>query len=228
MIKNGSIYKSKEGISFEVIQASKYWCTIRCQAKGVMSRAKANDILSGNARLYRNNGGYVACNSIGEYEVLIKTTAYKCWVNMLNRVGKGRYKNVSIHREWLNFNQFKLFYDKWYREGFVLDKDILSDGEKVYSESTCCFVPSVLNTAIRECSTLTNNGSKNTSFTMYFHTMEEVVSCKTNEERDALYKIYRVVKIRTLLSLYDTQIRPEAVEKLYKLYSIKNYGKNTD
>lgn len=229
MVTINNIYLSIEGMEFRVLQKGSHWCTIYNEERGIMSRATAFSIEKGMARLFKNNGGYIKCKSPSEYDQLIKTPAYSCWTNMLNRVGKGRYKHVQIHEDWLSFIAFKSFYDTWYRDGFVLDKDLLSNDCKVYSKDTCCFIPSVLNTAIRECNSNTKSLSGSMTFYMSFHLGNmEVVQCKNKSERDTLYNLYRVVKIRTLLSLYDTQIRPEAVEKLYKLYSIKNYGKNTD
>lgn len=227
MIDN--IYVSKEGLEFRILKKGAHWCTIYNDDREIMSRATILNITKGEARLLKNNGGYIKCKSPHEYGQLIKTSAYSCWTNMLNRVGKGKYERVEIHEDWLNFLTFKRFYDTWHRDGFVLDKDLLSKGTKIYSEDTCCFIPAVLNTAIRECNSNARNPADSLVFCMSFHLgRSETVQCKNKSERNTLYNLYRVVKVRTLLSLYDTQIRKEAIERIYQLYNIKDYGKNTD
>lgn len=39
-------------------------------------------------------------------------------------------------------------------EGFAIDKDLLSPSDnKIYSPQTCCFLPRIINNAIKECPT---------------------------------------------------------------------------
>jgi hypothetical protein len=230
MVSNNKKYVSLEGMTFKVIEITNLWCTIYCEHNNIMSRAKASDIECEKARLLRNHGGYVCTQSVEEYNSIIKTNAYACWNNMLYRVGRGAYKDVKIHEDWLCFQNFKTFYDTWYIEGFALDKDLLSEGQKMYGPDTCCFIPKALNSALWEVGThKTKSEPQTLSFTMSFHIGGEVtVPCKNKEERDKLYKLYRIVKVRTLLSLFDTQIMDRAVEKIHKLYNYKDYVKNID
>jgi len=74
----------------------------------------------------------------------VDTPAYVAWRNMLGRcydVGwVGVYKGCSVHKEWLNFQTFAMwFYQNWVH-GYHLDKDIKVLGNKVYSKDTCLFV----------------------------------------------------------------------------------------
>ena len=92
-----------------------------------------------------------------------KHPSYKFWVRMFRRVYDQNYqqkcptyKDVTICKEWLNFQNFagwcetQEFFnvkdesDKPYQ----LDKDILVKGNKIYSPETCCFVPQKLNTIL--------------------------------------------------------------------------------
>lgn len=78
----------------------------------------------------------------------------RLWESMITRVLSGRdkaYSNVEIQEDWAllsNFlrdiSEFK-GYDKVLSDKWVLDKDILSLGNKIYSKDTCCFVPRELN-----------------------------------------------------------------------------------
>lgn len=57
------------------------------------------------------------------------------------------YENVSMCEEWSDFYNFKEWFEKqeYYFSGYQIDKDILVKGNKIYSPSTCCFVPMFIN-----------------------------------------------------------------------------------
>ena len=83
--------------------------------------------------------------------------SYAHWRAMLSRCyyyGIPTYAGVTVCDEWLTFSNFKKWFDENYREGYVLDKDILIQGNRIYSPETCCFVPRLIN------SFLTNRGKK--------------------------------------------------------------------
>lgn len=78
--------------------------------------------------------------------------SYTTWRNMMARCYSATYQKrwstyigCSVCDEWLLFSNFKKFYDLNYRENFHLDKDLLVDGNKIYSPSTCIFVPLYIN-----------------------------------------------------------------------------------
>lgn len=60
------------------------------------------------------------------------------------------YRGCTVCEEWLRFSNFKnWFYEESnYSEGYHLDKDILVQGNRLYSPETCCFVPQKLNKAV--------------------------------------------------------------------------------
>lgn len=76
------------------------------------------------------------------------------WYAMLNRCYvkthrfSDTYKDCSVCDEWLTFSNFKRWFDENHIEGYHLDKDILVKGNKVYSPTTCCFVPPYINTLL--------------------------------------------------------------------------------
>lgn len=79
------------------------------------------------------------------------TAQYRTWASMLSRCycdnGQGyrTYKGCSVCPEWLVFSNFKAWMDKQDWQGKQLDKDILVQGNKVYSPDTCVFVPRAIN-----------------------------------------------------------------------------------
>lgn len=93
--------------------------------------------------------------------------SYRRWHYMMNRCYskaihelQPEYEGCSVCEEWLNYSNFKLWYDKniepWevLGEDFELDKDILIKGNAVYSPETVSFVPKIINS-------LFTNGKKN-------------------------------------------------------------------
>lgn len=91
----------------------------------------------------------------GSENVDCKSESYLKWHDMLNRCYNAKfherqpqYKECTVCEEWLNYSNFKVWYEQNKIAGMALDldKDILFKGNKVYSPETCCFVPHALNT----------------------------------------------------------------------------------
>lgn len=85
-----------------------------------------------------------------------KTIEYIVWRNMIQRcydpytINKHlTYKDCFVCEEWHNFQNFAKWYEENYyecnNERMELDKDILIKGNKVYSPTTCIFVPDRIN-----------------------------------------------------------------------------------
>ena len=77
---------------------------------------------------------------------------YRAWRNMLMRCYSAKYqerwptyKGCSVSDEWLTFSVFKCWMECQDFEGKHLDKDLLFEGNKVYSWETCVFVTSMVN-----------------------------------------------------------------------------------
>ena len=77
---------------------------------------------------------------------------YQTWVDMLARCYSAKfqehyptYKGCTVSDEWLTFSNFKnwMMAQDW--EGLQLDKDLLFEGNKVYSAERCVFVTGVVN-----------------------------------------------------------------------------------
>ena len=80
--------------------------------------------------------------------------SYIKWHDMINRCYNAKfherqpqYKGCTVCEEWLNYSNFKVWYDQHKIHGMALDldKDILFKGNKVYSPETCVFVPHTIN-----------------------------------------------------------------------------------
>ena len=78
---------------------------------------------------------------------------YVKWKSMLERCYSEKYqmkmptyKGCYVCDEWLIFSNFKAWMSKQDWHGKQLDKDILVQGNKIYSPSTCIFVTQNINT----------------------------------------------------------------------------------
>lgn len=77
---------------------------------------------------------------------------YQTWANMLERCysvkyqeRRPTYKGCTASEDWLTFSNFKGWMEKQDWEGLQLDKDLLFEGNKIYSDDTCVFVPTMVN-----------------------------------------------------------------------------------
>ena len=82
--------------------------------------------------------------------------SYSVWHSMLRRcyssvyhANKPTYVGTIVSDEWLLFSNF----NKWFVlnnvEGWQLDKDLLFNNSKIYSEETCIFLPNEINCALQ-------------------------------------------------------------------------------
>lgn len=104
----------------------------------------------------------VGYNGDGEYKAFIGGNGvphYEVWKGMLRRCYSDRFKeknksyeSCSVHPDWHNFQNFADWYlnHEFYGLGYELDKDILVQGNRVYSSTTCCLVPRQLNLLIQK------------------------------------------------------------------------------
>ena len=145
--------------------------------------------------------------------------SYKYWVRMIKRCYDERelakrpsYKDCSVCDEWLLFSNFKKWFDdpaNGYKKGYQLDKDILCEGNRVYSPETCCFVPCVLNNQFR-AKVWADNGL---SAGVYYR-----------EETKKYYSAFMFDNKQTFLGTFDTENEASQAYILAKEKSIHDYA----
>ena len=89
----------------------------------------------------------IEVNGKRSYKLVWTCPYYRVWDSMLQRCCCSKfqerwptYKGCSVSEEWLRFSNFRSWMEKQDWEGMQLDKDLLSEGNKVYSKETCTFV----------------------------------------------------------------------------------------
>jgi len=83
---------------------------------------------------------------------------YLKWTNMLMRCYSSEYQALyptytycTVVGEWLLFSNFRAWMIEQDYDGMALDKDIKFKGNKIYSPSTCLFIPEALNNLLSDC-----------------------------------------------------------------------------
>lgn len=160
------------------------------------------------------------------------TREYQLWLSMLCRcyclktqarqptyVGcsvSDNFKNFSFFHEWLQtqvgFNQ----------RNYVLDKDILTKKNQVYSETTCVFVPNTLNSLFIGCAKARGThpigvnlcGKSFQSRLNFLGGRKFLGSFKTPEEAFQAYKTAKEAHIKDMAELYKADIDPRAYAAL--------------
>lgn len=99
--------------------------------------------------------GYVGGKQ--KYKLVWICPYYRVWKHMLERGYSEKfqekhptYKGCSVSEEWLTFSNFKAWMKTQHWEGLQLDKDLLIEGNKVYSADTCVFVTPMVNSFVND------------------------------------------------------------------------------
>lgn len=139
-----------------------------------------------------------------------------------------QYKECTVCEEWLNYSNFKVWYDQNKVSGmsFDLDKDILFKGNKVYSPETCCFVPHAINTLFLGTKAARGNfpigvycdkDSKKYRAEMSFMGRQIKLGCfDTAESAFNRYKKYKEDFIRDMAEQYKDKISHKVYEAMLK------------
>ena len=159
-----------------------------------------------------------------------KCPAYVCWENMLARCYDLKvqekhptYKGCTVCPEWHLFSNFRNWYFTNYVSEWELDKDLLIDGNKIYSPETCRFVPKDLNvflTNVSDAKGYTRRGSGRFQVFCSDPIQKKVRSYGTvSSEEDAseLYKVVKFQNLRHLLDLYPS-LDLDIKRSLYKKF----------
>lgn len=139
------------------------------------------------------------------------TKCYAVWDGMLQRCYGGNrhirnpsYLDCRVCDEWLLYSNFKNWFDSNYIEGYELDKDALGGEQKIYSPTTCTFIPKRLNSILSSkdrrgqmTGVMINPQSYAVSTTIDgehfyiggFHTAEEAHRAYIKLKKDRIFKV---------------------------------------
>lgn len=162
----GKVFKTKKYGDCVITQYVKHSdVTVEFLDTGYVVKVALNHIKSGfvKDKLAPSLYGVGITGDFNKEDMLSKQPEYILWCNMLMRCYSSHYhKNNPNYKDCAvsdNFKYYPYFKDWCNRQVgfnvkdnkgklFHLDKDILIKGNKVYSEDTCCFIPSIINQLI--------------------------------------------------------------------------------
>lgn len=162
-IKSGEVFNTKQGYSVTVLDYK--------HAKEILVRfndTNGAEILVEGVQLKRGNllnpfhptaygVGFIGVGIYGsKLGGKVFTPHYRLWIGIMERCysGHARWRNYtecSVDERWHNFQEFAEWctHQKGFDVGYAIDKDILIQGNKVYSPETCVFVPQEVNNVFR-------------------------------------------------------------------------------
>lgn len=164
---------------------------------------------------------------------------YTKWQRMLERSFCPKYKakfptyeSVSVCERWLKFSNFREDYltmigNLKQRRNFILDKDLLIKGNKIYSPNTCCLIPANINSFLTKANvrrgclpvgvTKRHNGNKFMVTLSYNGVNRNLGDYGTSEEAFLVYKKHK----EDLAKLLAVENRHLLLEKEYN--ALYNY-----
>lgn len=160
-----------------------------------------------------NDADYCTKPSVSGKRVICKY--YQTWYSMLQRCYSSKsqakrptYIGCTVCEEWLTFSNFKKWMETQDWEGKQLDKDILIQGNKVYSPETCIFVTDAINLLFIKSDAARGEYKLGVSFKK--ENGKYQAQCKMNgkvkhlgyylteDEAYIAYKVFKIVHIRSI------------------------------
>jgi len=154
----GKRHKTNEGYWVEVIDGGSKpnYCTIKFDDLDHETEEQYSNVERGRVtnpfHLSVYDKGYLGVGAAKKSENGKQTKVHQMWQSMIQRAYDPKfhernptYKDVEVCDEWLNFQVFAKWYSEQPFKHDALDKDILSNGAKVYSPENCVLVSHELN-----------------------------------------------------------------------------------
>lgn len=151
--------------------------------------------------------------------------AYQHWTSMIERCygPNTAYGHPIVCEEWRYFSKFKEWFNIRHVDGWHLDKDLFSNGEKIYSPTTCCLVPNEINALFRKKER--NDGLptgvylfRDKKFTAHLGEEGKAIYLgvfNTKEEAFQAYKVAKEAYIKEVADKWKDNIEPRVYEAMY-------------
>ena len=222
----GALFKTNEGYKIKIIGKDirqNYYHFRFEDTHGYEGIAHSNHINRGNIK----NPFKISVLGIGYFgdvknRCIYFKKAYKLWIDIITRCIKDKnYRHVSLSKEWKNFAKFYEWFKNNYVEGWCIDKDLLSnESYKIYSESTCCFLPNNINIFISKKSVkgVTYNKKLKKWVSQMNYKNKKIHLGVFDNEFDArtVYLVNKQRKLNEMCKEYN--FNENIIEKIYSYY----------
>lgn len=215
--KVGEVFVTNSGLVIEIIEFNSVRdCSIKFEDGTILHNKLYKDVKKGSVKNPNApsvfNIGYIG---EGNYKPILFdkcTKVYKVWQAMLSRSYSTKvclkypsYKDCTVCKEWLNFQNFAEWFNEHYIEDFELDKDVLVKGNKTYSPETCCFIPHRIN-----------------SLTLNVKNKRGLYPIGVSKQRNKYQALITIHKQRKYIGIYDNPVLAFNAYKEYKETYIKS------
>ncbi len=165
----GKVCKSKSSGDFKILKYNDaHNVEIRFLKTGFEAVVQLGHIRNGNVKDHYSPSVFGVGVTGTKYPITVNgvlTKEYDLWHSMLRRCYSDTSKKRNPAYEGCevsgNFKSYEYFYEWCHKQigfsvggngnSFQLDKDLLTKGNKVYSESTCVFIPAEINSLLVKC-----------------------------------------------------------------------------
>lgn len=182
-----------------------------------------------------NDSKYVTYRKVGD--IAYKCPFYSKWSAMIercyspaSRIARPAYNDCTVCDEWLLFSNFKEWMIEQDWKDKELDKDIISQGNKIYSPENCLFVTARVNKLLNKCAAARgkyklgvsyckregkfisrcSDGGENTTHIGYF------------DNEDDAHEAYKTFKYKVIAKVAEDQDEPLRTALLnYKIKEVK-------
>lgn len=229
----------KFNINNEIVEIVEYFGNINCSIKFEDGTILKN-VTYQNLNLCRvkNPNKKIIFNIgfIGQGKYISTHPGYKIWHSMLRRcydkkyhLIKPTYIDCTVDERWHNFQVFAEWYENNYINEFDLDKDILFNGNMIYSPETCCFVPNEINIIFQSSKSYRGNepigvrklpSGNYQSYISFDKNIIGLGTYKTVEEAFNVYKIEKQNRIKEKANKWKDKLLDNVYQKLIN-YEIK-------
>lgn len=193
---------------------------------------RPNDHLSGHGCdicCFNNRKSLICGWGINDMVNQRHTKAYRIWEHIIYRCKSNKrskniksYEDCYISEEWKYFSCFKKWFDSNYIDGWNIDKDLFSDGKKIYSPETCCFLPKELNSIIKNGVIINEMSCIQKKKDKFFVRLRSNggFSSKWFDNKEDAIMFYRKEKTKTVILIAD-KYRDKIPIKTYE--ALKNF-----
>lgn len=157
---------------------------------------------------------------------------YRAWHNMLSRCNDWdierlpSYRGITCDEVWKYTSNFILWYKDNYRAGLVLDKDLLSRGNTIYSVGTCMYIPKEINSFLTSADSIRGENFLGVDFQSsgfrarisLNNKSNHLGYFKTQEEAHRAWQLAKIEQAKVLKSRYSFPEMQLVIDRLQEDY----------